>query len=305
MLFSLMVFKLEQPNTPLFWTERYSKLYGNGHRILNLEVSPSSSVSFAYSHIEQLRSPGRATFGGLWPNGIFNTFDSDFLFLLYRRLFSKFEGLNRVTIVFPPRIFLQNIFEPQIESLKKIAPCRIVSDTNYHVEVENWTTKSLSKGNRKKIRQFNEMGGVVSFSNLSNIKQCYDILVENRRHRGVQLTMEFEDFKKSLILCEKDFKLIQANIGGNVIATSLLVKIMPDYWYVLYWGESIEFRNLSPVASIFYFLIEQAKSNKVVILDLGISSVNGTLDEGLARFKTNLGAVTSEKLILELDLYTD
>jgi CelD/BcsL family acetyltransferase involved in cellulose biosynthesis len=207
--------------------------------------------------------------------------------------------------VFPPRIFLQNIFEPQIESLKKIAPCRIVSDTNYHVEVENWTTKSLSKGNRKKIRQFNEMGGVISFSNLSNIKQCYDILVENRRHRGVQLTMEFEDFKKSLILCEKDFKLIQANIGGNVIATSLLVKIMPDYWYVLYWGESIEFRNLSPVASIFYFLIEQAKSNKVVILDLGISSVNGTLDEGLARFKTNLGAVTSEKLSLELDLHTD
>jgi lipid II:glycine glycyltransferase (peptidoglycan interpeptide bridge formation enzyme) len=117
--------------------------------------------------------------------------------------------------------------------------------------------------------------------------------------------MEFEDFKKSLILCEKDFKLIQANIGGNVIATSLLVKIMPDYWYVLYWGESIEFRNLSPVASIFYFLIEQAKSHKVVILDLGISSVDGTLDEGLARFKTNLGAVTSEKLSLELDLYTD
>ena len=299
-----MVFKPEQPNTPLFWTERYSTLHGNRHKILDLEVSPSSSVSFTYSHIEQLRSPGRATFGGLWPNGIFDNFDSDFLFLLYKQLFSKFESLNRVTIMFPPRIFLQNIFEPQIEALKKMAPYQIVSDTNYHVEVENWTIKNLSKGNRKKIRRFNEMGGVVSFSNLSNIKQCYDVLAENRRNRGVILTMEFEDFKKSLILCEKDFKLIQANLGGNVIATCLLVKITSDYWYVLYWGESIEFRNLSPVASIFYFLIEEAKSNKVIFLDLGISSVNGTLDEGLARFKSNLGAVTSEKLTLELDLHT-
>jgi lipid II:glycine glycyltransferase (peptidoglycan interpeptide bridge formation enzyme) len=182
---------------------------------------------------------------------------------------------------------------------------QVIVDTNYHVDVQHWSKKSLSKGNRKKIRQFYELGGIVSYSNVDVIKQCYEVLVENRKRRGVALTMQYADFESSLLLCGEDFKLIQAFLENKIVAACYLVKILPDYWYVLFWGELVDFRSLSPVASMFQFLIEEAQRNRVKYLDLGISSVEGVLDEGLARFKSNLGAVSSQKITLSVNLMQD
>jgi hypothetical protein len=182
---------------------------------------------------------------------------------------------------------------------------QIIVDINYHVDVESWSKKNLSKGNRKKIRQFYDLGGVVSYSNADVIEQCYEVLVENRKRRGVSLTMQYADFENSLLLCGENFKLIQASLENQIVAACYLVKIFPDYWYVLFWGELVDFRSLSPVASLFQFLIEEAKRNRVKFLDLGISSVEGALDEGLARFKSNLGAVPSQKITLSVNLIQD
>ena len=287
---------------PLFWTDRYVNLHASVHKILSIEVSSSNFALFTFSDLDILKSPGRATFGGFWPSEMTGGVDLNYALRAYKYFFSKFSEFNEVKIVLPPQVFFPEIYASQAKALMMFDANQIIVDTNYHVEVENWSKNNLNKGNRKKIRQFYEVGGVVSYSNSDAIKQCYKVLVENRKRRGVSLTMQYADFESSLLVCGEDFKLIQASLEKQIVAACYLVRILPNYWYVLFWGELIEFRSLSPVASLFEFLMEEAQKNNVKILDLGISSVEGVLDEGLARFKSNLGALPSEKITVTVNL---
>ena len=305
MLSFIMPSDHEESLLPLFWTDRYVNLHAPVHKILPIQVSDSNIAMFTYSELDILKSPGRATFGGFWPSETFGDIDIGFALRAYKYFFSKFPEFNEVKVILPPQVFFPKVFASQIKALMTFDVTRIIVDTNYHVDVQNWSKKNLSKGNRKKIRQFYELGGIVSYSNVDNIKQCYEVLVENRKRRGVALTMHYADFESSLLLCGEDFKLIQAFLENQIVAACYLVKILPDYWYVLFWGELVNFRSLSPVASMFQFLIEEAQRNRVKFLDLGISSVEGVLDEGLARFKSNLGAMSSQKITLSVNLIQD
>jgi hypothetical protein len=288
--------------TPLFWTNNYSSLHGDAHSIMPLTVLGSNHVLFTYSESDIVRTPGRATFGGFWPTKSTQRIDSSLAILAYASFFEKFPNQKEAKIVLPPEVFFPDFFKPQLEALLHFGTKESIVDFNYHVEIENWSRKQLSKGNRKKIRQFRENGGNVSFAGLDSIKECYEVLVENRRRRGVYLTMKYHDFENSLLLYGDDFMLIHASFDTEIVATSYVVKILPDYWYVLFWGELPSFRSFSPVASIFDFLISEATKNHVKFLDLGISSDQGVLDEGLATFKSNLGAVVTERMTLVLDL---
>jgi len=296
---------LETSFLPLFWTGRYANLHASVHKISPIEVSSFGLALFSFSDLGIVKSPGRATFGGFWPSKSVANVDLDYAVRAYKLFFSQFHEFEEARIVLPPQSFFPDIFESQLEALMTFNPKQIIVDTNYHVELQGWSKQKLSKGNRKKIRQFNELGGTVSYSNSDVIKECYEVLVENRKRRGVTLTMQYADFENSLLFCSEDFKLIQASLENQIIAACFLVKILPDYWYVLFWGELVEFRSLSPVASLFQFLIDEALKNKVRILDLGISSVDGEIDEGLATFKSNLGAVPSKKITLSVKLRGD
>ncbi len=280
-------------------------LHATVHKVLPIEVSSSDLALFAFSDSGTVKSPGRATFGGFWPSGTVAHVDLSYAIKAYRFFFNNFPEFEEARIVLPPQSFFPHIFQTQTKALMTFNPKQVIVDVNYHVEVESWSKEKLSKGNRKKIRQFDELGGTVSYSDSDAVRECYEVLVENRKRRGVSLTMQYADFENSLLLCSEDFKLIQASIENQIVAACYLVKILPQYWYVLFWGELVEFRSLSPVASIFGFLAAEAQKNEVKTIDLGISSVEGELDEGLARFKSNLGALPTEKITLVVELKQD
>ena len=75
----------------------------------------------------------------------------------------------------------------------------------------------------------------------------------------------------------------------------LTVNIAPEVRYVLYWADDLSFRNYSPLTLLCERLVEQSRVDGIQFLDLGISSNDGLLNEGLHRFKQNLGAITSVK----------
>jgi hypothetical protein len=302
MLFLIVLLNRNDGFKPLFWTHAYSSLQGDAHLILSLEISELSHVSFTYGQSDILRTPGKATFGGFWPSQDIEEVDTRLAAVAYTSFFESFPQQKELKVILPPAVFCPAVFKPQREVLLEFEPKNITMDINFHVQVEDWSVDHLSKGNRKKIRQFKESGGIVAFAGFDSIKECYEVLVENRSRRGVSLTMNYQDFENSLQSLSDDFMLICARLNMKIVATAYVVKILPDYWYVLFWGELPDYRSFSPVVSIFEFLMRQSQSNHIKILDLGISSVNGVVDEGLAKFKSNLGAISSEKMTLLLDL---
>ncbi len=287
---------------PLFWNEDYLKIHKGFHKVLNLNFNTSNIESenikfwFNYTDIDLLKSPGRATFGGIWPSRINLNVETNMNLL--NLVFNQFKDYDVFQFTFPPSSFYPEIFSNQISAALELGGNIRYQDLNFHVDLESWTTKSLSRGNQKKLRIFKENSGITEFADNSEIDECYEVLMKNRERRGVTLSMSNTIFNDFLRIIPDKFFLIKACMEESIIATAFVIKITKTYWYVLFWGELPEFRNFSPVVAILDFLVTEAKKSGVRILDLGISTHEGTVDEGLVRFKKNLGAVESNKLTL-------
>lgn len=280
-------------DVPLFWTKEYAKLHGEDHCLLTTKVG-LIPLSRAGSNI--LRSPGRATFGGIW-----GVPDLDFRVTseLVRDLRNYDSGFTEIKISFPPAYFHPEVFESQVRYFDTNCD-RKITETNFHINVSNRLL--ISKGNRKKLRQFSEQGGQVIRLDSYEWRDLYDLLYANRARRGVNLSMSWDVFEKGLRELPDKFEAWGAKLNDELIGGALTVEIDEKTLYVLFWGDSLLGREISVVASICERLVGHCISRNYNVLDLGISSVDGVLDQNLARFKKNLGAVISSKPIFTLSI---
>ena len=280
---------------PLFWSDIYCELNGQSKVASTHEFDGDSfKFDFIYGIYDRhIKSPGKATFGGLWISDGQPTVS--FFKDLYQNLFDLLNPLSVKTVVLPPMFYYPYVFENQSKALESLGFTKQFDDVNFHIEIDHWTPTLLSKGNRKKIRQFIEAGGEVVNGTESDYLEAYNVLKGNREHRGVKISMDLEKFTSNLIDLPEFYRLFVAKIGSTIAGVAYVVKISDEVNYVLFWGDDIKFRRYSPVASLLDYLVAISQRDGFARLDLGISSVDGVLDDGLARFKQNLGAIETLK----------
>ncbi len=280
---------------PLFWSDIYCELNGQSKVESTHEFDGNLfEYNFIYGISDQsIKSPGKATFGGLWISNGEPTVS--FFEDLYKYLFDSFNPLSVKTVIMPPMYFHPYVFENQSKALKSLEFKKKFDDVNFHIDIDHWSPALLSKGNRKKIRQFFEAGGEVVTGAESEYLEAFNVLKENREHRGVTISMDSEKFIRNLIDLPQFYRVYLAKIGRTIAGVAYVVKISEEVNYVLFWGDDVKFRHLSPVASLLSFLVTISRRDGFSHLDLGISSVDGVLDDGLARFKQNLGAIKTFK----------
>lgn len=282
-------------NVPLFWSDKYCEL-NEQQKLVSKHESGAESFNFEFIygvHDNLIKSPGKATFGGIWVSE--GRPSVAFFASLYKSIFKQFDSLTQSIVSLPPAYFCSYMFQNQSIALEALQFIKSYSDTNFHIEIESWSPASMSKGNRKKIRQFVDAGGKVTLGTPSEYLSAYDVLKGNRENRGVNMSMNFEKFRMNLVEMPQTYSIYLAKLGTEIAGVAYIVRISQNVKYVLFWGDDIKFRNLSPVASLLNFLVPLTQLEGCTILDLGISSVDGTLDTGLARFKFNLGAIESPK----------
>lgn len=274
---------------PLFWTSEYSKIHNGEHQLIETE---SGLLPVGRAGSETLKSPGRATFGGFWiePNRVFAYTEKT-----VGQLKAYSDTSNQIRISFPPSYFHPEIFQDQV-SYFLTQDITLVTESNFHIVVEH--RNDVSKGNRKKQRQFSERGGSVAQVGQPDWRNIYHLLMQNRLRRGVEFSMPWQIFQRGLVDLPDIFTVWGATLGVEFVGGALTVEIDLNTLYVLFWGDTLLGRDLSVVASICETLVEFCRSKNYQVLDLGISSVDGLLDENLARFKVNLGAVQTSKPIL-------
>ena len=279
----------------MFWSDIYCEINQQSKVDARHNFEEENyNFEFIYQTNEAgIKSPGKATFGGIWiPEGDPTV---SFYVDLFHTIFEKLESAKEIRIVLPPLYFLPLKFSNQAVALSHLGFELTFLDVNFHIDIEKWTQNSMSKGNRKKIRQFNEDGGQIVRASSNDFLTAYHVLRKNRENRGVKMTMDEVKFVENLVKLPGVYKTYLAKVGQDITGVAYLVRISEEVNYVLFWGDDMNFRHLSPVASLLNFLIPESSRDGCSILDLGISSVDGVLDEGLARFKKNLGALETSK----------
>ena len=249
-------------------------------------------------HENLLKIPGRLTFGGFFSQDAKTITASEFSEVL-ENFFSETMLETALEWKLPPDYFYPHIFATQYENLKSTLQNEVI-DVNQHVLVGEWNFGILSNGNKKKYRQAVKANLNYHQGSLDDISKCYQILHTNRSAIGVKVSMTETEVRMALTLFPDFYKMHFLEISGQVVAMCLTVDIAPKIRYVLYWADNLEFRNISPLVFLFERLVKLSKSDQVEILDLGISSVNGEINEGLFNFKKNLGALSSTKKSIHL-----
>ena len=276
----------------LFWTSQYAALHGNSHQIIHVEMPASECSIPIRQEGKKAYSPGRGTFGGFIPSkGSILEFED------YKKAYqSLFERLDCESLIvsLPPEYFRLDIFEPQRALM--VRGSTLYVDCNFHIELSNWTEQSLGKGERKKLRQAREAGFTfVDVLDKSSLNLCIQLLIESRTRLGVKLSMSSGDIIKAIEVLPEIYRMVAVYQDENIAAAALLVRLDDSVEYVLYWGDSLEFRNFSPTVFLCTKIIEGLRLDGVFFLDLGISSLRGEENPGLTRFKANLGATKTDK----------
>jgi len=277
---------------PLFWDCNFARFHqysideivnSNGRRfLLNCQITG-----------DNLLIPGRLTFGGFLPldrEAVGQDESRELLNVLRHKIGA---GL-KIQWKLPPQYFLPEIFLSQNELLAS-SHFREITDLNQHIDVEVWETEHMSKGNQKKIRQCVSAGMTLKNASVDDLSKCYEVLALNREAIGAQVSMNLKEIQDAVINLPSIYQVKYVELGEKVAAMCLTVDIESRIRYVLYWADNLSLRNYSPVALLCKKLVEEARQEGFHFLDLGISSNNGLVNEGLHRFKQNLGAITSIK----------
>jgi hypothetical protein len=209
------------------------------------------------------------------------------------------ESCRGYRIKIPPQ-YLEPHLYPCIEHIFLEKGAKISSEKNQHLAILNSDFSfHFSDTNKKIVRRCISKGYVVDV-NSKVCKDGYRLLERNRAMRSVTLSLTFEEIERQSTRMQGRFAFFRCkDFGGDIIAYAVCIYVRSDVLYVLYWGEAPEHRKQSPVVYLAKCIIDYCIQGGIAVLDVGISSLNGILDQGLFDFKSRLGCATTLKYVIE------
>jgi len=291
-------------STPLFWASEYVALGpSNGKLIGYLDDKPTiykGDSNFEWQYLiaildeeMSISSPPSASFGGFFPfSPSEQVIDVEKAITALPALFPNAEV---VSIVYPPDYFYPDIFSPQIADLLSCGfQCDLI-DVCFYIDISSWSISSLSKGNRKKLRQQKELGASFSPVGLGSLETIYQLIYTNRKMKGVNPSMTLDQVRRAFLALPTNYELYELRLNSVLIAGAVTVRISDDSLYVLYWADNFDYRTLSPIVGMCEGLVDICAERGIRTLDLGGTYAQGVFNEGLGLFKSNLGALPSNK----------
>lgn len=228
---------------------------------------------------QRLVNPGRGSFGIL----------SD-----CHNEFSKLPPYPIETTT-PPLILLGEKSSAYLDYLHFLGFQFLESEPSYLIKVTNHPAVTFfDRGNRKRFQKAQRLG--FEFFRTSQWHSLYDLLQENRKQKGATLALSKEEVQFMMDTFSARCQWYSVKLDNRMIAAAFVLQTLDSVWQVVYWGHIPGTEEWSPVTYLAAALYEEAQNEGIKFLDLGTASLEGKPNEGLIRFKRNLGAEPSLKM---------
>jgi hypothetical protein len=150
----------------------------------------------------------------------------------------------------------------------------------------------VSKRRRNYIRSAQSQGVRVATAGPEQLAAFYRILEHNRAKHGARPTHTLSDLERIFCLTPDRVQLFVCNRGGEMIAGALVFDLNPRVSYLFYLCYDDRFDRLRPATLVTLRVAQHYSRHGVRYLDLGPTTFDDLrLNEGLARFKEDLGAI--------------
>lgn len=242
-------------------------------------------------------SPSRATFGGIMcasdipPLELIN-------FIKTVGMYLEKQGIEEITFKMYPEIYDTDVSALIEYTLLQAGYTIQTTDLNYHLLINEQAFDQKIHPSKKRILKKCQNQGF-SFQKMENpnLIQIHEFIYQARLRRGHPMSLQQIDFIRLVQKFPDDFIFFQVQSSSKEIASmGVVIRINSQILYHFYPADSDAYLAQSPNVMLNEGIYRFAQTQGYQLLDLGIATNQGKLNEGLARFKVELGAEKSLKL---------
>jgi hypothetical protein len=163
--------------------------------------------------------------------------------------------------------------------------------------------EQLRSPGRRALRHSMRLGLQDAFAE-SNAEweEGFHVLEENRAQQGLTLKYSLAYLHRLRSLFPGQVRMLLLRHENRPVASALIYRVLPGLHYVAAWGDARHQLPYSPMNFMAHQVVGEALKDGAHVVDLGISSVDGKVNDGLVQFKRNIGASTALRLDLVRDL---
>lgn len=180
----------------------------------------------------------------------------------------------------------------------------ISNELNFYLPVDNNAfERKLHTSERRRLNKCRRAGFHFEHWTEPLITQVIAFLLESRRRQGYPLTIPTERLQNLMLQFPEYFPVFVIKDGTTIASMVVAIRVRHDILYSFLPADNQNYRTFSPMVMLTEGLYQYSQSEGITLLDLGVSlDHNRRPKNSLMRFKYNLGAQASPKLVFEKKL---
>jgi hypothetical protein len=228
-------------------------------------------------------------FGGVYAN---HPIDKDCALQFFESSFKKLieTGISTLRMVPAPELYNASITASTLIE----AGFRITHvDTNQHLDLSqkvNYHQMEL-----RKLRKLLKQDARVEKINLSEYGKMHRYISDARREQGLEINIDLDRMKTLAERHPDRYEAWAVILEGEWAACALMVKTLPNVVYYYLPATPAKWRSESPMVLLIDFMKNHYRALDYDFIDLGVSSVDGKLQNSLHQFKSRMGGIDTDR----------
>lgn len=155
--------------------------------------------------------------------------------------------------------------------------------------------EKMSKDKRARLRQCVKAGLTFKEINLNKLEEVYRFISTCRMEQGRTLSMTFSELATTVERLPQSFFTVGVFDDKHMIGACICVRVRSNVVYTFYSAHDSQYDAISPRVFLLSNLYDWSLKNKISILDLGTSALDGKPNFPLLDFKMRVGATLTPK----------
>lgn len=166
---------------------------------------------------------------------------------------------------------------------------------NHYLRLKSEDFRDIVKPDeRRYLNKAREGGFIFNELDTEHLPEAYELILSCRKDKGYDISMTYDEVNQAILDFPDRYLIFGLFLDNQLIAASICVKVNERILYDFYHGDHLAFRKYSPVVPLIQGIYSYARKHQFHLLDMGTS-----IEEGVYKFKKNLGAMNSRKTIFE------
>jgi hypothetical protein len=242
----------------------------------------------------EAQSPSRAPFGSIEFHENTSLLELKMLLnAVYE--FCEHKKINKISIVSYPFCYQQSNSELLQKLFLDAGYSILTQDLNFHIPVDHLFESHLHVSEKRKLKKCLKENFTFKLIGPDQLHKVFPLIKHARERKGFPLSIQVDEFIKLFKEFPQSYYCFSLWDNEELIAVATGVRVSSGILYYFLPADNSDYHKFSPMVLLLKHMYDFCIENNYKILDLGIATANGVRNEGLIRFKENLGGKLSNK----------